>query len=109
MRCGPGSTGSGAFGPESGSESTVATAHRSSSVLEDAEDELPELMSSYGDILDRSAVVFSPPGYGYNCTRHAEAWAHGCVLLAPRLHERFWSKHPRCGSRNRCTSATNGT
>lgn len=56
--------------------------------------ELPELMSSYGDILDRSAVVFSPPGYGYNCTRHAEAWAHGCVLLAPRLHERILVEAP---------------
>ncbi len=47
------------------------------------------LLKQYARTLDASRVVFSPPGLGYNCCRHAEAMARRRLLLVNPLHERI--------------------
>ncbi|MHB8690424.1 MAG: hypothetical protein ACYDHH_04195 [Solirubrobacteraceae bacterium] len=48
----------------------------------------------YARVLADSAMVFSPPGAGFNCIRHTEAWQHRRLLLTPKLHERVLVPEP---------------
>lgn len=58
------------------------------------QEELTRIRELYRRVLYESAAVFSPPGAGYNCHRHAEAWAYKRLLLTCPLHERVLLPEP---------------
>lgn len=60
--------------------------------------ELARIRGLYRRILIESAAVFSPPGAGYNCHRHAEALAYRRLLLTCPLHERILLPEPELWS-----------
>ncbi|MHB8690427.1 MAG: hypothetical protein ACYDHH_04210 [Solirubrobacteraceae bacterium] len=55
---------------------------------------LEQMHIRYARVMARSAVIFCPPGLGYNTTRHTEAWRQRRLVLSAPVHERVMMPEP---------------